>query len=156
MNDINGSPVVDRGLAFAISHGGRLAAIDMRSGSRVWEQDIAGVNTPWVAGDFLFVVTVEGHVACLVRDTGRVKWVQTLPRFEDPEDRDGAINWSGPLLLSDRLILTSSTGVAIALSPYNGRYLGRLAMPDAVFLPPIAADGAIYVLTDQAELVALR
>jgi len=156
LNDINGSPVVDRGLAFAISHGGRLAAIDMRSGSRIWEQDIAGINTPWVAGDFLFVVTVEGHVACLVRDTGRVKWVQTLPRFEDPEDHEGAINWSGPLLLSDRLILTSSTGVAIALSPYNGRYLGRLAMPNAVLLPPIAADGAIYVLTDQAELVALR
>ena len=156
LNDINGSPVVDRGLAFAVSHGGRLVAIDMSSGSRVWEQDISGLNTPWIAGDFLFIVTTEGDVVCLLRDTGRIKWVQSLPRFEDPEDRDGPIDWSGPLLLSDRLILTSSAGVAIALSPYDGRYLGRMAMPSAVRLPPVVAGGAIYVLTDQAELVALR
>ena len=35
-NDIDGHPVSDRGTVFAIGHGGRMVAIDARSGRRVW------------------------------------------------------------------------------------------------------------------------
>ncbi len=156
LNDINGSPVIDRGIAYAISHGGRLVAIDVRTGSRVWEQDIAGLNTPWVAGEFIFVVTVDGDVVCLARLNGRVRWVHSLPRFEDEEEREDPVFWSGPLLLSDRLIVLGSNGDALAISPYSGRLLGRLEMPYGVRVSPIAANGTLYVLTDDGDLIALR
>jgi outer membrane protein assembly factor BamB len=156
LNDINGSPVIDRGVVFAIGYGGRLVAIDLRTGNRVWEKDIAGLNTPWVAGDFLFLVTVEGDVVCVARGNGRVRWVQSLPRFENPEARVDPISWSGPILLSDRLVLVSSSGEAVALSPYDGRYLGRLSMPEGVRLSPVVADGTLFILTEGAELIALR
>ncbi|MBR73109.1 MAG: pyrrolo-quinoline quinone [Rhodospirillaceae bacterium] len=155
-NDINGSPIIDRGLAFIISHGSHLVAIDLRSGSRVWEHDLAGVNTPWVAGDFLYVVTLEGEVVCLVRKTGKIRWVKSLPRHADPERKEESIKWSGPILINDRLLLTSSAGVAVVISPYDGRYLGRVVVPDAISLPPIVADETIFVLTDQAKIYALR
>ena len=155
-NDIYGSPVIDRGLALIISHGRHLVAIDVHSGSRIWEQDIAGVNTPWVAGDFIYIVTLEGEVVCLVRDSGKIRWVKSLPRYADPDTRKDIIKWHGPLLLDDRLLLTSSAGVAVAISPYSGRYLGRIVVPDAISLPPIAANGTIFVLTDQATIYALR
>jgi outer membrane protein assembly factor BamB len=156
LNDINGSPVIDRGVVYAISHGGRLVAIDVRTGSRVWEQDIAGLNTPWIAGDYLFVVTVDGDVVCLSRHNGRVKWVHSLPRFEDEDSRDEPIFWNGPLLLSDRLIVLGSNGDALALSPYSGRLLGQLEMPYGVRIAPIAANGTLYILTDDGDLIALR
>ena len=156
LNDINGSPVIDRGVAYAISHGGRLVAIDVRTGSRVWEQDIAGLNTPWVAGEFIFVVTVDGDVVCLSRRNGRVRWVQSLPRYEDAESRDEPVFWNGPLLLSDRLIVLGSNGDAVAISPYSGRLLGRLEMPYGVRVAPIAANGTLYILTDDGNLIALR
>ncbi|HYD99650.1 MAG TPA: PQQ-binding-like beta-propeller repeat protein, partial [Alphaproteobacteria bacterium] len=50
--DIRGLPVIDNNLAFAISHGGTMAALDMRTGARAWDQDIGGIATPWVAGEF--------------------------------------------------------------------------------------------------------
>ena len=131
-------------------------AIDLRSGSRVWEHDLAGVNTPWVAGDFLYVVTLEGEVVCLVRKTGKIRWVKSLPRHADPERKEESIKWSGPILINDRLLLTSSAGVAVVISPYDGRYLGRVVVPDAISLPPIVADETIFVLTDQAKIYALR
>lgn len=156
LNDINGSPVIDRGVVYAISHGGRLVAIDVRTGSRVWEQDIAGLNTPWIAGEYLFVVTVDGDVVCLSRRNGRVKWVHSLPRFEDPDSRDDPVFWNGPLLLSDRLIVLGSNGDALAISPYTGRLMGRLEMPHGVRVAPVAANGTLFILTDDGDLVALR
>ena len=87
---------------------------------------------------------------------GRIRWIQQLPRFEDEEDRDGPITWSGPVLAGDRLILASSLGEAVSLSPYTGEVLGRVELPDGVYLPPIVANETLYVLTDSADLVALK
>ncbi len=156
LNTINGSPVIDRGMVFAISHGGRMAALDLRTGNRVWDQALSGVNTPWLAGDFLFVITTDGEVVCLSRERGRVRWVQPLAGFEDPDNKKDPIVWSGPILVSDRLVLVASTGEAVSLSPYDGHLLGQISLPAGVRVPPIAAGGTVYVLTENADLVALR
>ncbi|MFP6747192.1 MAG: PQQ-binding-like beta-propeller repeat protein, partial [Alphaproteobacteria bacterium] len=156
MSEIRGSPVIDRGLVLAISFSGRIAAIDLRSGRRVWDRDIAGLETPWVAGDFIFLVTAQAKVVCLARKSGRIRWVAQLPRYEDEEEREDPIQWSGPVLVSDRLVLVSSEGYAVAMSPYSGRLLGRIELPEGVLIPPVVADGSIYILTDDGELIALR
>ena len=102
------------------------------------------------------MVTLEAEVVALSRRDGRIRWIHQLPRFEDEEDRDGAIEWSGPVLAGDRLILVSSTGEAASLSPYTGELLGMIELPDGVFVAPIVANETLYVLTDNARLVALR
>ncbi|MGB0572562.1 MAG: PQQ-binding-like beta-propeller repeat protein [Alphaproteobacteria bacterium] len=154
--DIRGRPVVDRGRVYAISHSGRMVAIDLASGRRVWEAEVGGVNQPWIAGNFLYVVSTEGDVVAMVAENGLVRWVTPLGRFEDPEDRDGLINWSGPVLASDRLIVTGSHGVAVALSPYTGEIIGEIEMPGDVSLPPILANETLYFQTDGARLIAYR
>lgn len=153
---IRGSPVIDRGIVYAISHSGRIVAIDQRSGARVWERNIGGVDTPWVAGEFIFVLSNENEIYCLTRDGGRIRWVEPLPRFEDPEDKEDPIRWSGPVLAGDRLIVTGSNGDVMTVSPYTGKPLGRMEAPDGVLMPPVVAEGTIYFLTDDAELIAYR
>lgn len=151
---IRGLPVIDRGRVVAISHGGIMAAIELRTGRRVWEREIGGAQTPWVAGDFIFVLTNDSEIAALGRNDGKVYWVRPLPRFEDPEDREGRIVWSGPVLASDRLLLAGSHGEVLAASPYDGRILGTAGMPDGVSVPPVVADGWVFFLANDAELVA--
>ncbi|MBO6784181.1 MAG: pyrrolo-quinoline quinone, partial [Alphaproteobacteria bacterium] len=85
-----------------------------------------------------------------------VRWVTPLGRYEDPEDRDEIVNWSGPVLASDRLIVTGSQGVAVALSPYTGEIIGQIEMPDNVSLAPILAGQTLYFQTDDAEILAYR
>ena len=155
-NDIDGHPVSDRGTVFAIGHGGRMVAIDARSGRRVWERDIAGLDMPWVAGDFVFVLTADGELVCVSRERGAILWVRSLPRFEDPEDREDPIFWTGPTLAGDRLITVGSDGSVLSVSPYDGRYLGAYNARGAVRLMPVVADRTLYVLTDNADLIALR
>ncbi len=153
---IRGYPVIDRGRVIAISHGGIMAAIDLRSGRRLWQKEIGGLQSPWVAGDYIFVITNDAEIAAVSRNDGRIHWVRTLPRYEDPEDQEGPIIWTGPILVSDRLIAAGSHGKALAISPYSGRFLGSVELPDGVSVPPIIAGGSVYFLADNADLVAYR
>jgi outer membrane protein assembly factor BamB len=156
LNDIAGRPVIDRDRVFAISHSGRLVSIDLRTGERVWTKDIPGVQTPWVAGEFIFLVTTDQEVIALSRRDGRIRWLTKLERWEDPEDKSDPVEWSGPLLVSDRLIFVSTTGRAVSVSPYTGKVLGQIELPGKTLIAPIVADGIVYILTDGGELVALR
>jgi outer membrane protein assembly factor BamB len=154
--DIRGRPVIDRGRVFAISHSGRMVAIDLRTGERLWEQDIGGTEAPWVAGDFIYVISNDSELVCLTRRDGRVRWVQELPRYTDLKAKKGALIWSGPILGGDRLIVVASNGEALSLSPYTGAPLGRVKLPDGTYLTPIIANETLFVLTDAADLIAMR
>jgi outer membrane protein assembly factor BamB len=156
LSHIRGRPIIDRGRVYAVSHGGLMAAIDLTSGQRIWDKEIGGQESPWIGGDYLFVLTNESELLCLSRNTGRIFWIQSLPRYEDEEDKEDPIVWTGPILASDRLVVAGSHGYAYAISPYDGRFLGRQEMPDGVSVPPIVAGGMLFVLTDDASLVALR
>ena len=64
--------------------------------------------------------------------------------------------WTGPVLVSDRLIVAGSSGEALSISPYNRQILGKVELPDGVTICPIVAKNTIYFLSDDADLVAYR
>ncbi|HZL60521.1 MAG TPA: PQQ-binding-like beta-propeller repeat protein [Stellaceae bacterium] len=154
--DIRGQPVIDRGRVIAVSHAGILVSIDLRTGDRVWEQDIGGTHMPWVAGDYIYVLSNDASLVCLRRDDGRVRWVRDLPRYANEADKKDPVRWAGPVLAGDRLIVVSSDGQAFSVSPYTGAPLGFTDFPDGVFVFPVVANKTLYVVTDKADLIALR
>ncbi|HIM78232.1 MAG TPA: pyrrolo-quinoline quinone, partial [Rhodospirillales bacterium] len=153
---IRGRPVIDRGRVFAISHGGIMGAFDLRNGRRLWQKEIGGSQSPWVAGDYIFVITNDAEIAAVSRKTGGIHWVRALPRYKDPDDQENPIVWTGPILVSDRLIAAGSHGEALAISPYTGRILGSVELPSGISVPPIVAGDTVYFLADDADLVAYR
>lgn len=156
LSHIRGHPVIDRGRVFAISHGGIMVAIDLRNGQRIWDRDIGGIESPWVAGSYIYLLTADAEIVCLSREDGRIHWVRGLPRFANEKKKEDSIVWTGPILASDRLIIAGSHGEAWSLSPYSGNLLGKVKMPAGVSVPPIIANGSIYFLSDNAKLVAYR
>ncbi|MFY9289007.1 MAG: PQQ-binding-like beta-propeller repeat protein [Alphaproteobacteria bacterium] len=155
--DIRGLPVIDRGLVFAISHSGRMAAIDQRTGDRAWEADVGGINTPLVAGDIVYVLTNDGQLVALARTSGRFVWIQELQHLADPEDHDSdPVVWAGPTLAGNKLWLTNSMGQLVSFSPGNGSQEDVIDFGDATYIPPAVAGETLYVVTDNGYLVALR
>ena len=67
LSDIDADPVIDSGQVIAVGQGGRMVALDLVSGQRQWELNIAGISTPWVAGDWIFVVTDDAKLICVYR-----------------------------------------------------------------------------------------
>ncbi len=153
---IRGQPIIDRGQVFAISHGGMMVSIDLRSGRRIWDKEIGGLSNPWVAGDYIFLLTNDAEVVAISRESGSIYWVQTLPQYEDPKTKDNTIVWNGPILASDRLLLTSSLGQVYSISPYDGQIMGSVDMPSGISIAPVIAGRSVYFLADNASLIAYR
>ena len=64
--------------------------------------------------------------------------------------------WSGPLLASNRLVLTNSDGELVAFDPKTGAQTGSLRLGGPSYIAPAAYNGALYVLTDRGDLVSIR
>lgn len=156
INDIAGRPVLDNGVVFAVSHSGVLAAIDLRSGQRGWARSFASTQTPWIAGNVLYAVNTDGQLAAFDRQTGNAYWVSQLRRYEDEGDREGRVAWTGPIMVGGRLVLANSLGQVISVTPESGETVATADVGKPVFIPPIAANDQIYIVTDEARLVVLR
>lgn len=156
INDIAGRPVIDRDRVYAVSHAGRLVSIDLRSGERIWTRDISGVQTPWIAGDYLYVASSDAELICINALSGHIRWITQLERYRKPKEKKDPIAWSGPVLAGNRLVLVSSRGRAVSVSPYSGEILGEMKISDGTYVAPVVADGTLYILTQDAELTAMR
>lgn len=153
---IRGRPVIDRGQVIVTANSGRTVSIDLRTGNRRWEQRFGSSQGPWVVGDFIYLLTNSNEIVCLSRQTGGIRWVTQLQRFEDEEDKEDPVFWSGPVLAGDRLLVGGSHGEVWSISPYTGGLLGRLDIDDPVYLGGVVANDTVYFLTNKAKLVALR
>ena len=153
---IRGRPVIDRGRVIASSNSGRTVAIDLRTGSRLWEQGVGSAFGAWVAGEFIYLLSTHGEIVCLARRNGGIRWVRQLQRYEDEEDKEDPIFWSGPVLAGDRILVGGSHGELWSVSPYTGALLGRIDIGDAVYMSAVVAQDTVFVLTDDADLIALR
>jgi outer membrane protein assembly factor BamB len=102
------------------------------------------------------LLTNANEIVCLARRTGSIRWVAQLQRFEDEEDKEDAIFWSGPVLAGDRLLVGGSHGEIWSISPYSGRLLGRLDIGDPLYIAGVVANDTVYFLTNKAKLVAFR
>ena len=60
------------------------------------------------------------------------------------------------MLVSNRLVVVSNTGVLQAVSPYTGKLMGKEEFEGGTMIAPVVANGTLYMLTKHAELLALR
>jgi outer membrane protein assembly factor BamB len=153
--DISALPAIDGDLVVAVSHGNQAVGIDMRSGITVWEQPISGTQMPWVAGDTVYLVSIDGVVVALARNTGKVRWTRELDRWTDPDDKEGPITWTGPVLAGDTLVLASSTGKGVLISPKTGEVTGSFET-DETRIAPVVANGTLYIVSTGGTLTAYR
>ena len=157
LSDIRGLPVIDKGMVIAISFSDKLVAIDERTGTRIWQREIGGAETPWLAGNHLFVVTNENELVALGRDKGAIRWVTKLPSFKDPEDKDDPLFWTGPLLAGGRLIVAGNDGRILEFDPDNGKKVGEWNVGNkSITITPIIANETIYILSDDGTLAAYK
>jgi outer membrane protein assembly factor BamB len=156
VSDIDAHPVIDSGQVIAVGQGGRMVALELISGQRQWELSIAGISTPWVVGDWIFVVTDGGKLMSIARQTGKIRWISQLPAYRNVAKRVGPISYSGPVLAGGRLIVTSTEGALISVDPTTGAVQGQTVIRAPISLPPVVANSTLYVLDDTGRLHAFR
>ncbi|HWW64045.1 MAG TPA: PQQ-binding-like beta-propeller repeat protein [Sphingomonadaceae bacterium] len=156
LSDVDADPVIDQGQVYAIGQGGRMVAMELNTGQRLWEINAAGIKTPWVAGEWLFVVTDDARLLCIQRSTGKVRWITQLTHWKNPKKKKGLTSWTGPLLANGQLILVSSRGEMVHISVADGKILSERKLGSEVHLSPIIADSTLYILDADGRITAWR
>lgn len=158
LTDVDADPVVDRGRVFALGQGGRMASYDLLSGQRIWEISIAGISTPYVVGDWVYVMTDDAKLMAVARGTGKVRWLEQLARFriETDKKKKDPIRWTGPVLAGGRLIAVNSEGELVEFSPSDGSTLATVEFKSAISQSPVVANNTLYILEDTGRITAWR
>lgn len=154
--DIDAEPVIADGRVYAVGQGGRMVAVEIATGQRLWEQNFASITTPWLAGEWLFIVTDDARLVCLSRANGKVRWINQLQAYRNVEKRKGPYTWFGPVLAGDRLWLTNSRGQLVGTSPADGSVQVTIDNGAPFTLSPVVANQTMYVLDQKGRLSAYR
>lgn len=152
---IKANPVIDGDKVFAVGYNSVLAAIDLRTGSRIWEREMGSTNQPWVAGEYIFVLTNDFDLLALNKNNGKIVWNTAIPTGEDLNKKSGVFG-SGPVLASNRLIVATSNGYIFAVSPYSGEIISYISASDDIAQSPVIADGIAIFTTSDADITAYK
>lgn len=143
-------PVVDEGAVYLVSHGGRMTVLDIKTGSRLWQRELAGIHTPVIAGQFIFVLTTENELVCLDKKTGDVVWFTVL--YRGTKD-DPAPFFSGPVLAGDRLFVSSTKGDIVQIKAADGSKVeSTFKIQAAIALPPVFDNQSLYLYSTNADV----
>lgn len=158
LQDFTGEPVVSGNTVYVATAAGKAMAVSL-DGQVRWTADEGAQGMMAVAGGSLFFVTDEGKFVRLSAADGSRIWSIDLPRyvkFDKPRKLKSIYPAFGPVLAGGKLWLAVGDGILRGFDPANGALVSQVALPAGAATRPIAMGGALYVVTEKGQLVALR
>lgn len=158
-SDIAADPVIDGSRVYIGNMSGRIVALDIGTGERLWTATEGAAGPVAPAGDSVFVINDINQLVRLDRTTGSAIWRVQLPLSEDGGGltrRTIRFVHYGPILAGGRLIVASSDGLLREFDPVSGTSIGEVALPAGAATSPVVAGGVLYVLTADGKLMAFR
>lgn len=157
ISDITGDPVIVGDRVYVANQSGRFAALDRRSGQRLWSVNEGSMGPALPIGDSVFFVTDTGQLKRLLADDGAEVWSISLGEFQNEKKRRNAIVYSGPMMVGGRLLIASSDGLLRNFDPSTGAALGQTAIGGGgTSVQPAIANGLVLVLAKNGTLYAFQ
>ncbi|MDA7963350.1 PQQ-like beta-propeller repeat protein [Ruegeria sp.] len=156
--DVTGGPMVVGNTIYIGNHSGRTVAFDAGSGERNWTASEGAVDTVWVAGNSVFLVSDRNQLVRLNAADGSVIWAQDLPGFvKDKPGRRGAVfAHYGPILAGGRIVVASNDGYLRFFNPVDGTQIYQVEVPGGATTAPVVAGQTLYVVSAKGDLHAFR
>ena len=158
IDDIATSPVISGSTVFAANTSGRIAAMRLDSGARLWTAPFGARSPLWPAGGSLFFVNDLGQLMRLDATDGSKVWSVDLPGFVSlaQRKRKDVVTHHGPVLAGGRLLLASGDGLLRQFDPETGAERSAIRLGSGATANPIVADGILYILCRDGKLRAYR
>lgn len=144
--DVDGTMELRDGELYAASYQGRLVAVEVRSGQRLWQQDVSSVSGVSTGFGNVYVADEDGTVYAYLRSGGGVRWSQ---------DALGYRGLSRPTPVSSYLAVADFEGYLHILSQVDGQIIGRVRVDSDGVRADMLSDGnVLYVYGNSGKLVA--
>ena len=158
VSGIAADPVIVGNRVYVGNFSGRIVALDLTDGSRLWTAPEGAISPVWPVGDAVFLINDLNELVRLNATTGDPVWRVGLPNFTDGKTaRQRAVfGHYGPILAGGRLIVTSSDGVIRQFDPTSGVLIGTVDLPSGAATAPVVAGQTLYVVSKDGKLHAFR
>lgn len=154
LTGIDATPLIRDGLVYAISNSGLMVANRLSNGSGLWDLELTGYHTPWIGGDYVFVLTSDQRLMAIHRVNRGVKWITELQRTE--KDKDVTPAFSEPVMVNNSLFLLNDQGEGLFFDPQDGTLQRRIELPDEIYTTPVISGGSLYLIDRDATLYRLQ
>jgi hypothetical protein len=158
VRDITGDPLVVGDRVYVGTHSGRMVALSLGSGKRIWTASEGPLNPIWPAGGSLFLVSDRNELVRLSAEDGSRIWGHALPLFtaNKPKRQAGIVGHYGPVLAGGQLVLASADEVLRFFDPVSGQATRTVPLPGGAASNPVVAGGTLYVVSKKGQLLAFR
>ena len=144
--DIDGAMTQQGIELFVASYQGRVAALDNRTGRKLWQQNVSSVTGTHVGFGNVYVADVDGTLSAFLRTGQGVRW-QNIEL--------GYRQLSRPTPVSSYVATVDFDGYLHLLSQVDGRIVGRTKIGgDAARADMIADSGRLIIFADNGQLLA--
>ena len=144
--DIDGSMAVQSNELYVASYQGRLAAIDTRSGRRLWQRNVSSVSGVGVGFGNVYVADDDGTVSAFLRNGQGVRWQNIDLGFRD---------LSRPTPVGSYVAVVDFEGYLHLLSQVDGEIVGRTKVDSSGARADMLTRGnRLFVFTNDGALKA--
>ena len=158
VGDVTAPPVIVGNRVYVGNQSGRVVALNLDSGERVWTANEGAVGNIISAGGSIFVITDLNELLRLDASNGQRIWGVPLPRFTSnrPKKRVEVFVHHGPILAGGRIHVASNDGVLRSFDPESGALTGSVEISGGATTRPVVAGGVLYVVSSKGQLHAFR
>lgn len=147
-SDIAGNLLIDNDMLYVVSYQGRLAALDLRSGRRLWETNASSYVGLSAGFGNIYVVASNGNITAFTKNNQGARWEQTaLARRQ----LSGSATFAGYIAVGD------FEGYLHLLAQSDGHFVARERVDsDGIRVAPIVVDDILYVYGSGGKLAAYK
>lgn len=146
MVDISADPIVKENIVYVVSYQGKIAALELETGTLVWEKELSSYSGLAVDKDKVVVCDASGVIWALQKKTGDVIWKQ--------EGLTGR-HLTAPVFFQDFVIVGDEDGHLHWLLQEDGNFEGRIMVDGkGIEATPIADGSRVYVLGRSGKVSA--
>ncbi len=156
--DVVGDPVIDGDRIYVGNSAGRMAALRLANGARIWSANEGPMGAVWPAGGDIFMVTDRNELVRMDGETGTRIWGAKLPFFTKDRPRRQAEVYAhyGPVLAGGQLVVASNDGLLRFFDPVSGALKRTVEVPGGATTSPVVANRTLYVVSTKGTLHAFR
>lgn len=144
--DVDGAMTQQGIELFVASYQGRVAALDSRTGRKLWQQNVSSVTGTNVGFGNVYVADVDGTLSAFLRTGQGVRWQNIELGYRE---------LSRPTPVSSYVATVDFEGYLHLLSQVDGQIVGRSKIGgDAARADMIADSGRLIIYADNGQLLA--
>ena len=144
--DVDGAMTQQGIELFVASYQGRLAALDSRTGRKLWQQNVSSVTGTNAGFGNVYVADVDGTLSAFLRTGQGVRWQNIELGYRE---------LSRPTPVSSYVATVDFEGYLHLLSQVDGQIVGRSKIGgDAARADMIADSGRLIIYADNGQLLA--